>query len=346
MVDGDTLKTFGLVGGGYLILREISGILGPPDWMQKDAEQVDEDMQREMENPDEISELEYEQHIIEYKEKYSAYYNHLDGGTREGIDSPDEIEAQFDEQELSKEERAWGWKSASNALITVAMSEEGFDWDDIFFFVKVSGGIALGAIATKKFGPYVKESYEWAKQNYDNVPETGTAVLGTPEFVDSYYGEEASQIVDGISDDPDAIQADPIDDAVKDTPPESSGGTIGSYPVEDLLADVDGRFADEIMKYIVGSPAGVAVVVTKETAEILADVTDASVTYFVENPFQTALIALFIVVFGSLLLAPEPLTSAVGAAGLKYGAGLIGVSVSITAVKANIEDVKISMRVG
>jgi hypothetical protein len=346
MVDGDAIKTFGLIGGGYLILREVSGLLGPPEWMQKDAEQVDEDMQREMENPDEISELEYEQHIIEYKEKYSTYYNHLDGGAREGIDSPDEIESQFDEQNLTKEERAWGWKSASNALITLAMSEERFDWDGIFFFVKVSGGIALGAIAAKEFGPYVRKSYPWAKENYNNVPETGTAVLGTPEFVDSYYGEEASQIIDEIPDNPDAIQADPIDSSVEDTPPETSGGTIGSYPVNDLLADVDGKIADRISQFIVGSPAGSVVVVTRETAEILADVTGASVTYFVENPFQTALLALFIVVFGALALSPEPLTTAIGVGGLKYGAGLIGVSISITAVKANIEDVKISMRVG
>jgi hypothetical protein len=341
MVDSDKVATLGLLAGGYLLFTEVRDtFFGPPEWMNEDANEVEEDIQDEMQNPDEIDQLEYQQHAIYYEEQYEAYYDILDGDNRDDIESPEKVRQDIESKNLNTREEAFAWKAAANSLITVAREEESGFAFDIPWWKLLFAGMVLAAIKAGQMGNLGKKLQNWGTDNSGEEGAEGSAAFTTDAFMEEYYTTSAPAVVEEAWGEP-----EPLDPIVLDPPPEEAGDVVAEGSPTGAIDWMPNWVTDGV-ESILDVEASDVLTVTEEGAQIIAEATGATVEFLIENPDVTLVLAIALLLVAAAILSPEPVSSALGFKTASYMAGAVGVSLNIAVAKNVASDFKHTVQIG
>jgi len=342
----NTVKAVAYGGAAYFIYRGISELQTEvPDYIKEDIDEINQDVEEEVENVGELDDSTLQLHIVKYREKYSNYYASLDEERRKQYPTREELQSQFDDSNLSLEEKSLGWKEATQGLVTAkAEQEEGpgilEKLDGLIGKLFVGGALIVGALKAGKIIQFARDSYNWIRNNVDAYPFTGVALLATSAYWEYYNRPADTSTVDGIIDKPVGLPERAVEE-----PAAGSGATVANVPAGQALDNTD-NWVKETVYDVLGIAEETVITITEETIDILSTVVDVSVEYLQNNILQVALGVAIILCAGALVVLTGGFGSPIAGQMVAVGFGVIGITASLSAI-ANLEgDLSDSVRMG
>jgi hypothetical protein len=340
MVNTDTIGWAAIIGGGYLLTRELTDFLGGvPDWVQEDAKEINNAIKRERDN-DNLPSSEYRKHIISAKAKYRRHYAEC---ASKRAPTTQEVQQDIDSKNLTLEQEAWTWKMAADGMISKCREElSGAGLVNLVSENKaLAAGLILSALYRQEIANFGKWAWEWMKNN--DPPNNGggggsgdeqeeTEDLGSDEAVDDITSSAQSPVFLGVVED----AANPDPEIYE--PPDAPAGEPTYTGDPNSVLNIAPDWAAESVRRALDADLDAGMTWTQETLDIIAGATGVTVSFLVNNPKATIGIILV-----ALLIAGVSTTTfgfgtpaAVAAGGAILGA--IGVTVSAKNLKGlNLE---------
>jgi hypothetical protein len=326
MANSDQLIWLGVIGGGYLILKETTDFLTKvPDWVKEDAKQVNEDLKMERDE-DNISDETLNRHIVSAREKYRRHYLECDG--QEGR-SLEELDRQIQSKDLTLEEEAWSYKQAADSMITKCREEKSGPGINLPINKLIAAGLTLAAINSGRLGNFGKWAYDKLRNGENNGSENEdevTEALSYDPNLSDLNSSSASPVYDNI-----VAEPEPLDTITLEPPPDTSGEVVAEGSVDGILSSLP-DWIEKGAKQIIEFGIGGSIIITQGTLEILADVTGESIEFFVNNPDVALVVTLAIIVLIGGAITSGPTFGLSNALSSKIAVAMVstvGVSISI-----------------
>lgn len=340
MVNTDTIGWAAIIGGGYLLTRELTDFLGGvPDWVQEDAKEINNSIKKEREN-DNLPSSEYRKHIISAKAKYRRHYAEC---APKRAPTTEEVQQDIDSKNLTLEQEAWAWKMAADGMISKCREElSGAGLVNLVSENKaLAAGLILSALYRREIANFGKWAWEWMKNN--DPPNNGggggsgdeqeeTEDLGSDEAIDDITSSSQSPVFVGAVED----AANPDPEIYE--PPDVPAGEPTYAGDPNSVLNIAPDWAAESVRRALDADVDAGMEWTQETLEIIAGATGTTVTFLANHPKETIaiiLVALMIAAVSSSTFGlGTPAATAAGAAIL----GVVGVTVSAKNLKGlNLE---------
>ena len=320
LVSGEMILAGGAVALGFLLFQDLRSD-PQAEYAREDLlPELRNDIEEEVDNPDELTEGELENHIQKWESVARSYYPLLEDEYKDSVPvPPSEFANRVENETDSRQEAALLWKGYAQGVLQAYLVQEGrpgFDRDDfagmLWEIIKIALLLGAGVLSLKYIVRELLRHMREKPRDPDGSKESARAELGRSisNWLDVYEPEtappELSRTLAAMSD----VEIDIYEWAPEAEAPQGAD-TAEVSAVLDVLPD----FVRQNMSQIVGLPLAGTVWAQQQAYEILADVTDEPIDYWQNLPrvHRLAVVVALLIALAAIL-TPEPVSTAAGVA--------------------------------
>ena len=343
MVDSDSLALVGAAGFAYLAIREFPGPSEQAEEFKKAREQVIADMDEELEN--DLSQLEYEQHIIDYRSLYAQRREYLGSEYHDDFPEVSELESRFSDR--NKEDRAYLWKSWFQGINNVSINEEvdGGWYDKLPPWELIFMGLLIGACYKGLCGAVIEKGKDVYDRYRDPDDDFGQRWFASPEYFDAL--EAAGE--------PNAVRTafpgpyEPAQSVYNEPEPIGDGRSkrpepVAEVPASNALDEFPDR-AEEAVRGALEISASSVIVITDTTLDTLDTIVEGDIREF--GPKEWAVVILAVLGFAAIATSTSwtVVGPTVGAIVVSGAAAVLGVQLRKDKMEEVAPDVRKTIQI-
>jgi len=345
MVDSDNLALVGAAGFAYLAIREFTGPSEQAETFKDAREEVIGDMNEELEQ--DLSQLEYEQHIIDYRSRYAQRREYLGSEYHDDFPEVEDLKSRFSDR--SKEDKAYLWKSWFLAINNVAIAEEvgkGW-WSRIPPWELIFIALLIGACYKGLCGAVIEKGKNVYERYRDPEDEFGQRWFSSSAYFNSLESAGEGNAVRSVFPGP----YEPAQSVYNEPEPIEDGGggseqpeTVAEVPTSKALDELPER-AEEAVRGVLGIGAGSFIAITDTALDILDKVVKGDIRDF--SPVDWAVLILAVLAFAAIATSTSwtVVGPAVGAVVVSGAAAVLGVQLRKDKMEEVAPDVRKTIQI-
>lgn len=335
----------GAVAIGYLIYRDVSS---DPQAQYADEEllpDLREDIEREVDHPDDISDGEAENHIQKWESVARSYYPLLEDEHKDSVPvPPSEFASRVESETNNRQQAALMWKAYAQGILQAYLVQEGrpgFDRDDFVGLLWEILKIALLVGSAISLGYISQLLLRWFRNQPDEPggdKESARAELG--QSIENWFQvydpetapEELSRTMAAMAD---------VEINIREWAPETDPGANAESADMSSVLDAMPDFIRNPIERVISLPSDGIAYLNEGASELLADLTDKPVSYWDGlTPTERLVVFVALVVAAAAILNPEPVSTATGFAILGGVALLHGATIDHNGVIRRSDEIR------
>jgi hypothetical protein len=345
MVDSDSLALVGAAGFAYLAIREFTGPSEQAETFKDAREEVIGDMNEELEQ--ELSQLEYEQHIIDYRSRYAQRREYLGSEYHDDFPEVEDLKSRFSDR--SKEDTAYLWKSWFLAINNVAIAEEvgGGWWSRIPPWELIFIALLIGACYKGLCGAVIEKGKNVYERYRDPEDEFGQRWFSSSAYFNALESAGEGGTVRNAFPGP----YEPAQSVYNEPEPIEDGGgsgeqpeTVAEVPTSNALDEFPDR-AEEAVRGALEISASSVIVITDTTLDTLDTIVEGNVREF--GPLEWAVLVLAVLAFAAIATSTSwtVVGPTVGAIVISGAAAVLGVQLRKDKMEEVAPDVRKTIQI-